>query len=171
VGVLVSDQVPQPNHARRVVAAGGAGAAAAAILALSGPLIDGFEGNVLATYKDPVGILTACRGHTGPELRMGQKFSVPACDRIFDADQRKVIVRIGRCTKVDMPVASFASFTSASFNVGSGTYCTKFAPLVNAGNLRGACAKLSLYVYAKKQKLRGLVIRRARERAVCQAGL
>lgn len=168
---MVSDQAPQPNHGRRVVVAGGAGAAAAAILALSGPLIAPSEGLMLASYRDPIGIVTACYGHTGPELRMGQRFSVPACKAIFDADQRKVIMQIGQCITAPVPVESFAALTSFGFNAGSRPVCTKFAPLVNAGNLRGACAKLSLYVYAGKRKLPGLVTRRARERAVCERGL
>jgi lysozyme len=163
---------PQPPaHQRKVVAAGGAAAAAALVIAISGPLIERHEGTVLATYADPVGILTACVGHTGPELRRGQTFSKAQCGAIFSDDQRKVIVAMGRCTRVDVPVESYAALASFGFNAGAGTYCRKFAPLVNAGRLGAACARLSLYVYAAGRKLPGLVIRRARERGVCEHGL
>lgn len=160
-----------PNTRRRMVAAGGAAAAIALVTAISGPLIDREEGLRLAPYLDAVKVWTDCRGHTGPDVKPGHVNTLAECDVKFDADQRKVILAEGRCTHVAVPVESFAAFTSLGFNAGAGTYCSKFAPLVNAGNLRGACAKLSLYVYAKGRKLPGLVTRRARERALCERGL
>lgn len=39
---------------------------------LAVPPIQHYEGTVLSTYRDPVGIITACTGHTGTELKMGQ---------------------------------------------------------------------------------------------------
>lgn len=153
------------------VAAGGAAAAVALITAISTPLIATYEGTVLATYRDPVSILTSCTGHTGPELKMGQVFTREECRRTLDSDQLGVIRRIGACTKVDVPIDSFAAFTSFSFNVGSGVYCQRFAPMVNRGDLAGACARMSRYVYAGKTILPGLVRRRARERALCELGL
>lgn len=158
------------DHPRKV-AAGGVGAAAAAVLAISTPLIQTQEGTVLATYRDPVGILTSCTGHTGSELRMGQRWTKAQCAKVLDEDQAGVLKRVGACTKVDVPVQSFAAFTSFSFNVGSGIYCSRFAPLVNAHNLAGACRKLSAYVYAGGRVLPGLVSRRAAERQLCEKGL
>lgn len=161
---------PQPRT-RRVVAAGGAAAAAAAILAISTPLIQHYEGTVLATYADPIGIKTACTGHVDSTLRLGQKWTIAQCTRMLDADQSAVLTRIGRCIKVPVPVESFAALTSFSFNVGSGVTCSKFAPLINAGNLRGACAKLSAYTWAGGRQLPGLIRRRAAERKLCDEGL
>jgi len=40
-------------------------------LATSGMFIAKHEGLVLGTYPDPVGIVTSCYGHTGPELKLG----------------------------------------------------------------------------------------------------
>lgn len=158
------------DHPRKV-AAGGAGVAMAAILAISTPLIQKHEGTVLATYKDPIGVLTSCVGHTGPDLHMGQHWTIAQCSRVLDQDQAGVIKRVGACTKVAVPVQSFAAFTSFSFNVGSGIYCGRFAPLVNAGDLPGACRKLSAYIYAGGRVLPGLVTRRAAERQLCEKGL
>lgn len=155
----------------RKVAAGGAGVAMAAILAISTPLIQKHEGTVLATYKDPIGVLTSCVGHTGPELHMGQHWTIAQCSRVLDQDQAGVIKRVGACTKVAVPVQSFAAFVSFSFNVGSGVYCSKFAPLVNAGNLAGVCRNLSLYTWAGGRQLPGLISRRAAERQLCEKGL
>ncbi|WP_405045477.1 glycoside hydrolase family protein [Pseudomonas aeruginosa] len=42
---------------------------------------------------------------------------------------------------------------------------------LNAGDVRGACAELSRWVYAGGKKLGGLVRRRAAERELCEIGL
>ena len=47
----------------------------AGVVALAVPLVAHFEGTVYRTYRDPIGIITSCTGHTGPELRMGQTFT------------------------------------------------------------------------------------------------
>lgn len=161
----------QQVSSKKKIAVGGAAGAALAVMALSGPVIDHFEGLRLAPYRDPVNIWTDCRGHTGPDVNPSHVNTLAECDAKFTADQRKVIITEGRCTTVAIPVESFAAFTSFGFNAGPGTYCKKFAPLVNAGKLSAACAKLSLYVYAGGQKLPGLVTRRAQERALCERGL
>jgi lysozyme len=155
----------------RKVAAGGAAAAAAAILAISTPMIQTYEGTITATYVDPTGTLTACTGHTGPELRPHQHYTAEQCGRMLDADQRRILRRIGDCTHVAVPVESFAAFESFAFNAGSGWYCKSFAPLVNDGDLAGACRHLSVFVYSKNQKLPGLTRRRTAERALCERGL
>ena len=56
-----------------------------AALAL-GILIPKDEGVVLKTYRDPVGILTSCMGHTGPELKLGQTFTRAECDQTMYTD-------------------------------------------------------------------------------------
>ena len=58
----------------------------AAATALVVPLVMHYEGTVPKTYRDPVGILTACTGHTGPELRMGQTFTRQQCEAMLFAD-------------------------------------------------------------------------------------
>ena len=54
------------------------------------PLVVYFEGTILRTYRDPIGILTSCTGHTGPELRMGQVYS-----RVGNLEQaRRIYARL-----------------------------------------------------------------------------
>ena len=38
-------------------------------VALAVPVVMMYEGLITRTYRDPIGILTASYGHTGPELR------------------------------------------------------------------------------------------------------
>lgn len=168
----MSDQGVMERHPRKVVAgATGAAAAAAMVMALSGPVIQRFEGTRTIPYRDPIGIWTDCVGHTGKDVIPGRTNTMAQCETKFSADQLKAIRAIGACTKVDVPLESFAAFTSFSFNAGPGPYCRKFAPLVNSGHLASACAKLSAYVYAGGVKLPGLARRRAIERALCEKGL
>lgn len=144
---------------------------AVAILALAGPVTSHFEGRILATYRDPIGIITSCVGHTGPELKMGQTFTPGQCQATFAADQRGVLKRIASCTHGEAPVEVWAAMTVFSFNTGSGVFCSRFAPMIDRGDLAGACKRLSLYTYAGKVQLPGLITRRAAERALCEQGL
>ena len=59
------------------------GAGAAALLLAMVPV---FEGTILRTYRDPIGVLTSCVGHTGPELRMGQRWTPEQCQQQLAAD-------------------------------------------------------------------------------------
>ncbi len=44
---------------------------------------------MLRTYRDPIGIVSACTGHTGPELRTGQTFTKEQCTEMLDVDLLK----------------------------------------------------------------------------------
>ena len=62
------------------------GAATAALVVFTVAL---YEGTVLRTYRDPIGIVSACTGHTGPELRTGQTFTKEQCTEMLDVDLLK----------------------------------------------------------------------------------
>lgn len=141
----------------------GAGAVALAV-----PLVVHFEGTVLRTYKDPIGILTSCTGHTGPELMMGQTWTQEQCDQQLYGDLLKHAAALD-CVKAPMTDGQRAAFLSFAFNVGNGTFCkSTLVRKANAGDMRGACAELSRWTYAGGQELPGLVRRRAAERAMCE---
>ena len=72
----------------KLVAKIGAGATAIAV-----PLVMLYEGTVLQSYRDPIGIITACVGHTGPELRMGQRYTRQQCEDMLYGDLLKQIGR------------------------------------------------------------------------------
>lgn len=154
----------------------GASAAVLAAIALCAPLVVKSEGVVTHTYIDPAGIPTTCVGHTGDEVKVGQTFTLDQCMETLRVDLLKHGVAIDRCIKVQIPVESRAAFTSFAFNAGAAAFCgSTMARKLNAGDLAGACAQLSLWVKARKQgvviTLPGLVKRRADERAYCERGL
>ena len=140
----------------------------AAAVALSVPLVMLYEGTVQRTYRDPIGILTACVGHTGPELRMGQVFSKEQCSAMLDGDLLKHAKALD-CIDRELTPGQTAAFLSFAFNVGNGAFCgSTLVRKANAGDMRGACAELSRWTYAGGKRLPGLVNRRAAERAICE---
>ena len=144
------------------------GAAAAALVVST---VAFYEGTVLRTYRDPIGIVTACTGHTGPELRMGQTFTKEQCTEMLYVDLLKHAQAL-ECVKRPMSDGQKAAFLSFSFNVGNGAFCSStLVRKANAGDMPGACAELSRWTYAGGKQLPGLVNRRAVERKLCEQGL
>ena len=144
----------------------GAGATALAI-----PLVMLYEGTVLQSYRDPIGIVTACVGHTGPELRMGQRYTRQQCEDMLYGDLLKHAQALD-CIKRPMTDGQKAAFLSFAFNVGNKAFCdSTLARKANAGDMPGACAELSRWTRASGRELPGLVKRRAAERELCERGL
>ncbi|KMK50653.1 glycoside hydrolase [[Actinobacillus] muris] len=69
-----------------------------------------------------------------------------------------------------LPQGVFDALTSITFNVGCGAMrkSTMFRK-ANAGDYLGACNELPKWVYAGGKKLRGLEIRREKEKRLCLA--
>lgn len=146
----------------RLVAKVGVGVAALLLAAV--PL---FEGTVLKTYRDPIGIITSCTGHTGPELKMGQTFTKAQCDEQLAGDLLKHADDL-RCVRQPISDHEKAAYISFAFNVGAGQFCgSTLVKKLNAGNHYGACAELKKWVYAGGKKLPGLETRRLAEFNMC----
>lgn len=150
---------------QRLAAKIGAGAVALVL-----PVVMLYEGTVLRSYVDPVGIVTACTGHTGPELRMGQRYTKEQCETMLYGDLLKHTAALD-CIKAPLADNQKAAFLSFAFNVGNGAFCkSTLVRKANAGDLMGACAELSRWVMAGGRELPGLVKRRAAERQLCEKG-
>ena len=142
---------------------------AAAVLAV--PLVQKYEGTVLRSYRDPVGIITACTGHTGPELKMGQTYTREQCEEMLYKDLVKHADALS-CVHAPLTDGQRAAFLSFAFNVGDDAFCrSTLVRKANAGDIDGACAELSRWTYAGGKQLPGLVRRRAAERQLCEQGL
>ena len=151
---------------QKLVARIGAGSVALVV-----PLVMHFEGTVLQSYRDPIGIVTACVGHTGPELRMGQRYTRQQCEDMLYGDLLKHAQALD-CIKQPMTDGQKAAFVSFAFNVGNKALCdSTLARKANAGDMAGACAELSRWTRAGGRELPGLVKRRAAERELCERGL
>ena len=143
------------------------GASAAAIVTA---FVAQHEGLRLWAYRDPVGVLTACYGHTGPDVQPGQTYTPAQCREMLERDLARHAQALA-CIHRPLTDGQKAAFVSFAYNVGPQAFCgSTLARKANAGDLAGACAELDKWVYAKGQRLPGLVKRRAAERAMCEGG-
>ncbi len=153
-----------PDKSRRILA----------VLAAATALAIPSEGLRRYVYRDPPGILTACWGHTGPELRLGQAFTMQQCDQLLDADMRTAVLAVERCAP-GLPGPVHAAFADAVYNLGPVIACdTKHstaARKLKARDYRAACDELMRWDKATVAgilvPMQGLHRRRSAERAVC----
>lgn len=157
------------------------GGIAAAVMALAVPLYVTSEGWKNEPYRDPVGILTVCAGHTGPDVISGRHYSDAECRAIMARDFAEHNARMVACAPMlqQAPAEVYAAVLSFALNVGTGAFCrSTMAKRLQAGEWMAACAELSRWVMAGGKDCRqpssnctGIVARRARERAVCEGTL
>lgn len=134
------------------------------------------EGIRQKAYRDPVGILTVCMGHTGPDIDPNKLYSMQECNDLLTNDMREAIEQVDRCVP-GLPVGMLAAFGDAVYNLGPTIVCDKAnstaARMLAGGRARweDACRQLPRWDKAKvagiKISLPGLTKRRAREMDVC----
>lgn len=155
-------------------AAANAARAVAAVLAagaLATPLVVKWEGWERKPYLDVVKVPTACAGATKGVVA-GKVYSDRECMDLLARDVVQHGMEIDRCITVQISPETRAAFTSFAYNVGTGAFCkSTLVRKLNAGDVRGACAELSKWVFAGGRRLPGLVARRAEERAYCERGI
>lgn len=145
------------------------GAAAAIAIALIGA----WEGLRLYSYRDVVGVWTACYGET-LGIRPGMKFTKAECDAMFLPSIQKHEAGMRACLKSpdSIPEKSYVAFVSLTYNIGVAGFCRSSLPrLIDAGDIRTACNALVAFNRAGGQVVQGLVNRRAAERKLCLEGL
>lgn len=141
-------------------------------LATAGTLVIQKEGLVLGTYIDPVGILTSCFGHTGSELKLGQKFTEEQCLAQLAKDLDKHNNQMSKSIRVPISEEERAAYLSFTYNVGNYAFANStLLKKLNNHDHYGACAELTKWVYAKGKLLKGLVTRRQSEKELCLKGV
>jgi lysozyme len=146
------------NSKQRLTAAG---------LTLALTLIVPFEGLRQKVFLDPVGIPTACFGHTDG-VDLGQSYTKAECEKMLMDDVLRANQSINQCVKVPLTAYQRSAFASFTYNVGGANFCrSTLVRKLNAGDYTGACNELPKWTYAKGFKLPGLARRRAAERAMC----
>ena len=128
-------------------------------------------------YYDPPGILTVCRGHTGPDVEKNRKYSLQECDAFMSQDMRDAVQTVDRCVP-GLPVEVLAAFGDAVYNIGPTVACdpskSTAARLLKDDQLRYACEQLPRWDKARVAgvmiSLPGLTKRRAKERDLCLEG-
>lgn len=151
-----------------------AGVSAAALL-IAAPFVARFEGLELMPYKDVGGVLTVCYGETAGV--QNRSYTPAECQLMLQQSLASHGADIARCMPAGLPDHVQASMLSFGYNVGAANFCgSSMARKLKAGDVPGACAELSRWVYVAGKDCRapssncgGIVKRRAEERAMCEA--
>lgn len=156
-----------------VIGAGVGAALMGVVVTQSLPVIDRWEGNKAIPYKDIAGVLTVCRGHTGPDVVVKKVYKPEECDELTKKDINIAVAGVLKYSPHLLwhPMQLVAA-TSFSYNLGTGTYSkSSVAREFNNGNFQGGCNALKLYNKAKVNGVLtvvpGLVNRRQNEYEVC----
>jgi len=116
-----------------------------------------------------VGILTVCYGHTGSDVIEGKRYTIDECKALLREDTAIAEAAVQRCLPMEKPDHVHAALVSATFNIGPRVVCgSTLQRKALAGDWPGACAQLDRWKYAQGRVFRGLVLRRADERALCE---
>lgn len=149
-------------------AALGLAAGLAAVLAIAAPLVSKWEGVRYTAYQDSVGVWTVCYGHTKTVDRT-KRYTAAECEALLRADMVEANSHVRRCIGVPMLRQVEAALTSATFNLGPKVVCgSTLQKKALANDWPGACAELDKWKYAGGREMRGLVLRRDDERALCE---
>ena len=164
----MADQTKKPVAGTAIGLAG----ACAAALTICTPLIASFEGKRNTSYRDIVGVVTACYGHTGSDIRMGQVFDDGQCRAMLQTDIGRHMQPVVACTPgLTAHPNALAAATSLAFNIGAAAYCgSTIARRFNAGDLKDGCDAFLVWDRAGGRAVPGLARRRAAERALCLKG-
>lgn len=131
-----------------------------------------FEGKSNEPYKDRLAydILTVCYGETRVEMR---RYTDAECDDMLAeglTDFAKGVLE--RNPELKGHDAQLLAATSLAYNIGLGAYRrSTVAKRFSAGNWKGACNAFLMWRFAGGREVRGLKLRREKERAICLRGL
>lgn len=128
------------------------------------------EGCRLTAYFDSVGILTIGVGHTSaagaPKVTKGLTISASEADAILSRDLALFENAVNNAVKVPLNQNEFDALVSLAFNIGGGAFAkSTLVRKLNAGDRQGAANQFSVWNKAGGKVLKGLVTRRAAERA------
>lgn len=140
-------------------------------LAAAGVTIAQFEGDGSTGYVDPVGIATACYGHTETAV-VGKQYSESECLDLLAKDLGKHNKQLLAVVNVPLSPGEHVAYLSFHYNVGAGNFrSSTLLRYLNSDQRLMACRELSRWVYADGRKLAGLVTRRKHERQLCINGV
>jgi len=143
----------------------------AAVLALAVGMVSKWEGVRYQPYRDAVGVLTVCYGHTGADIDPAKRYTKDECNALLAADMSTADAAVVRCLPMPMLAQVHAALLSATFNVGPRVVCgSTLQRKALANDWPGACAALEQWKYAGGRVMRGLELRRADERHLCETG-
>jgi lysozyme len=134
-------------------------------------LIRQFEGCYLQAYRDSAGIPTIGVGHTRG-VKMGDRCSQQQADIWLSQDLEDAEAAVAMLVRAPLTQEQFDALVSFTFNLGERRLAeSTMLILINKGSMKAAAEQFDRWVYAGKEKLPGLVKRRAAEKALFLDGL
>ena len=159
--------------------AGGRGKALAALVGLAvaaALLVDipADEGRRRAAYRDLAGVLTICDGDT-QNVAPGMVETEAGCDRRLEkrlAEHAKPVLACVPGLRAAARENQLRASVRLAYNIGPAAFCRSTAARrFNAGEWRAGCDAFLMWNRAGGRVVRGLALRRQRERALCLSGL
>jgi GH24 family phage-related lysozyme (muramidase) len=127
-------------------------------------LIKEFEGCILNTYDDGVGVLTIGYGHT-QGVTWGQSIIQSQAEELLKQDLNYFENSVTALVKVSLTDNQFAALVSFTFNVGVGALTeSTLLRLLNQSQYQAAADQFQRWVNGGGQVMAGLVRRREAER-------
>lgn len=119
-------------------------AAALLTLSVSGiALITGFEGKENVGYYDSIQVPTICVGHTGPAVKVGDRYSDAMCDDLLRKDTSVAQKAVKRLVTAKVTQEQYDVLVSWTFNLGEGNLAaSSMLKDINAGNCKKAGAEM-----------------------------
>lgn len=129
-------------------------------------LVKGFEGFSPKAYLCPAGVPTIGYGHTG-NVRPTDTITQPEAEALLKKDLEKFEAGVKKAVKVPLNENQLAALVSFAYNVGLGAFNNStLLKQLNEGHYDLAADQLLRWTKAAGKELKGLVRRRAAERAV-----
>ena len=126
--------------------------------------IKSHEGLRTTAYRDPVGILTIGYGHTGADVKPGQRITEAQAEQLLRKDVGWAEDAVRKNVKVPLTQGQFDALVSFTFNCGAGALGkSTLLKKLNAGDYAGAQAEFGNWVRGGGKVLPGLVRRRQEE--------
>ena len=130
-----------------------------------------FEGLRLEAYQDSGGVWTIGYGHTGPEVRAGQRITEAEAVALLREDLASAERCVRTAVKVPLSQCEFDALVDFCFNAGRGNFLhSTLLRRVNREDFAGAAVQFGLWVFAGGERQPGLVRRRAAEAAMFLPG-
>lgn len=133
-------------------------------------LIKASESMRLTAYLDTGGVWTVGFGHTGPDVHEGLRITEAKALQLFEEDVNEAADIVRRLVEVSLTQGQFDALTSFVYNIGAGQFAdSTMLRLLNKGLYEAASDEFPRWVYDNKVRLRGLVIRRAKEQMLFES--
>jgi lysozyme len=126
---------------------------------------------VLSAYVDSVGVLTIGYGHTGHDVKLGDRITEEDAEELLLEDVGSRNPGIARLIRVPLDQNRYDALVSFAYNLGTGALAgSTLLRCVNASDFKAAALEFPKWSHAGGMELAGLLKRRVAELHIFTAG-